>query len=247
MGSDGVDTDKFERATSPHVLLRRLLAECLGTFFLVLVDCGGAVVAGLSGGEVTPEARSLATGMVVMALAHTMGDVSGAHFNPAVTLAFALRRVFPWRRVPLYTAAQLTGAVFASSLLRALFGIVNHLGATEPGFGWQAAFVIEVLLTSLLICVVLGTATRHRVLGANAALASGATVAVCSLWSRPVSGASMNPARSIAPAIAGGGGHALWIYIFAPLVGALLGTMAMNAIHPRRHGDEPAAAGGERK
>jgi glycerol uptake facilitator-like aquaporin len=139
------------------------------------------------------------------------------------------------------------GAFVAIGLLRALFGDAAHLGATEPRLGAARAFVFEVILTFLLVSVVLGTATRHRVLGPNAALASGGTVALCSLFSRPISGASMNPARSLAPALTTGATHDLWIYLLAPLVGSLLGTAAMHIIHRRRHAEELRAAAGEPK
>ena len=234
-------------AASPFTLFRRLFTETLGTFLLVAVDCGGAMIASTSHGEITPMARSLATGLIVMAMIATMGDVSGAHFNPAITCAFAIRRAFPWRKVPSYVAAQLVGAFAATAFLRLVVGDVAHLGATLPGFGAGRAFAMEVFLTSALVLVSLGTATRHRVLGPNAALAVGATIATCSLFSRPVSGASMNPARSLAPAVVSGATANLWIYLVAPLLGACVGCAVMHVVHHRRHHVEQEVAGGEPK
>ncbi len=234
-------------AARDGALPRRLFAEVVATFFLVLVDAGGAVIAALSHGEVTPAARSIATGLLVLAMIHAVGDVSGAHLNPAVTLAFALRRVFPWARVPLYWGAQLAGAALAALLLRAAFGDVEHLGATLPRMGLGRAVVFEALLTMLLVSVVLGTATRHRVLGGDAALACGGTVALCGLFARPVSGASMNPARSLGPALVSGDLSGAWVYVVGPAAGAAAAVLCMQVIHRRRHREEREAAAGEEK
>lgn len=231
------DTDSWP------LVFKRLLAESFGTLLLVVVDCGGAVIGSLDG-EVTAVARSAATGLLVMVMIYSIGNVSGAHFNPAVTTAFALRGVFPWRRVPLYWVAQLAGALLGAGLLRWMFGNVAHLGATLPRFGVVRGFGIEVLLTLILVSVVLGTATRHRSIGANAAIASGGAVALCSLFSRPISGASMNPARSLAPAVISGELHDLWIYLVAPFVGAALATLTMRVLHSHKHLSEREVAQG---
>lgn len=237
------------RATRPALRARRLFTEVFGTFLLVLVDAGGAMVAALSADAVTPVARSLATGLLIMAMIYTMGDVSGAHFNPAVTFAFALRRAFPWSRVPEYWLAQLTGAFAAAALLLSLFGPVESLGATLPsaGFGNGQAVIMEVLLTLMLVSVILGTASRHRIVGSEAALAVGGTIALCSLFSRPVSGASMNPARSLAPAALGGQSGTVWIYLVGPFIGATLAVLFMMVIHHRRHRNERLVAEGVKK
>ena len=220
-----------------------LLAESFGTFLLVLVDCGGAVIGSLDG-EITAVARSAATGLLIMVMIFSIGNVSGAHFNPAVTTAFALRGVFPWRRVPVYWVAQVAGAFFGAWLIGWMFGNVEHLGATVPHFGVVRGFLMEVVLTVILVSVVLGTATRHRSIGANAAIASGGAVALCSLFSRPVSGASMNPARSLAPAVVSGELHDLWIYLLAPFAGAALATLTMRVLHSHKHKSEREAAQG---
>jgi aquaporin Z len=185
---------------------RRLFAEVLGTFFLVLVAAGGAVVDARSHGQVPLDARVVAPGLMVMAIIYFMGTVSGAHLNPAVTIAFALRRNFPWKRVPGYVAAQLAGSIAAAAFLRAAFGNVGHLGATEPGAGIGAGttVLIEIVLTAGLISVILGTASGARNIGANAAIAVAGYIVLAGLWAAPISGASMNPARSLGPAFVGG-------------------------------------------
>ena len=234
-------------AAPPHIVYRRLFTELLGTFLLVVVDCGGAVIASLSHGQVTPAARSAAMGLLIMAMVTTMGDVSGAHFNPSVTCAFALRGAFPWRLVPGYWLAQLLGAITASGLLLLLFGNVDHLGTTLPGYGAARALGVEIILTTMLVMVSLGTATRHRVLGPMAGIVVGGTVAMCSLFTRPISGASMNPARSIGPALVSGTLEGLWIYIVGPFAGAVLAFGIMHIVHHRKHDEERIAALGEKK
>jgi MIP family channel proteins len=228
---------------SAALVAKRLLAECFGTFLLVKVDCGGAVIGALDS-EITAVARSAATGLLVMTMIYSIGNVSGAHFNPAVTAAFALRGVFPWRRVPVYWGAQLARAFLGAGLLRWMFNNVEHLGAALPHFGAACGFGMEVVLTLILVSVVLGTATRHRSIGANAAIASGGAVALCSLFSRPISGASMNPARSLAPAVVSGELHDLWIYLIAPFVGAALATLTMRVLHSHKHRSEREVAQG---
>lgn len=237
------DADNEGKAEPPFV--RTLAAEVFGTFVLVLVDAGGAVIDHFGSGEVTPVGRSLATGLTIMALIYALGPASGAHLNPSVTTAFALRGVFPWRRLPGYWAAQLAGACIAAGLLRALFGNVAHLGATEPGHGVLAAFAMEIVLTLMLVSVILSTAVRHRVVGANAALAVGGIIAACGLFSRPISGASMNPARSAGPALVSGDLLGLWIYIAGPLLGAALAVLLTWLLHGHRRREEEKAARGE--
>lgn len=150
---------------------RCLLAELLGTFALTLAAAGADVIGQISGGQVGLAEKAVAPGLVVMALIYAIGNVSGAHFNPAVTLAFALRRDFAWRFVPGYWLAQLAGACIAAATPLALFGNVKHLGATQPQYGATSSLVMELILTWLLVTVILGTATRERLIGPNAALA----------------------------------------------------------------------------
>jgi aquaporin Z len=207
-----------------HYEPRRLFAECLGTFLLVLVAAGGPVVNGLFPGQVPLDARVVAPGLVVMAIIYFMGMVSGAHLNPAVTLAFSARGNFPWKRAPAYVVAQLMGACLAALLLRSLFGNLAHLGATLPGGPvalWKAA-VIEGVLTAGLVSVILGTASGARNVGSNAALAVGGYIALSGLWAAPLTGASMNPARSFGPELIGGDWRGWWVYLVGPLMGGLV-------------------------
>jgi aquaporin Z len=203
---------------------RRLLAEFGGTFLLVMVAAGAGVVNAVSHGQVGRTAAVTAPGLMVLGLIYTIGETSGAHINPAVTIAFAARGHFPWRRVPGYLAAQFAGATAAAGLLRGLFGTAGRLGATLPGRGISSstALVIEAVLTFGLVTVILGTASGARNVGHNAAIAVGGYVTLAGLWASPVSGASMNPARSLGPALAGGNLGRSWIYIVGPLAGALL-------------------------
>ena len=174
---------------------RRLFSEVLGTFFLVLVAAGGSVVNARSHGQVPLDARVVAPGLMVMAIIYFMGTVSGAHLNPAVTISFALRRNFPWRRVPGYIAAELVGAVLGALFLRATFGNVGDLGATAPGpgIGVGTALLIEIVLTVGLVSVILGTASGARNIGANAALAVGGYIVLAGLWAAPDLGSLHEP------------------------------------------------------
>src|SRR5207244_6362260 len=185
----------------PRLEWRRLFSELLGTYFLVLVGAGGAVVNATSHGAISRTAAVAAPGLMVMAIILFMGAVSGAHLNPAVSLAFALRRDFPWRRVPGYVVVQLIAASLACLSLWAIFGKVGMLGATEPGPGiadWQA-MVIELMLTVGLVSTILGTASRAQNIGPMSAVAVGGYLVLAGLWSSPIRGASMHPARAFAP------------------------------------------------
>jgi len=205
---------------------RRIFAETWGTFLLVVVAAGGGVVAATSAGAVTLGMVVVAPGLMVMAIIYFMGAVSGAHLNPAVTLAFAVRRNFPWHRVPGYIVAQVIGGVAAALFLRAMFGTVGALGATVPGRGVGSgkALAMEVLLTAGLVNTILGTASGARNIGHNAAIAVGGYIALAGLWAAPVSGASMNPVRSLAPDLVRGNLGTTWVYVVGPVVGALIGV-----------------------
>lgn len=227
--------------------LPTLLAELLGTFLLVFVDAGGAAISALSGVEVSHEARAIATGLTVAAIIYTFGPRSGAHINPAITLAFAARGSFAWRWVPAYWLMQLIGASLAALLLATLFGQDAVRDAvTEPNLDTMPAFIMEVALTFMLASVVLGTAIRVKKIGPHLALASGITVMACVMFARPVSEASMNPARSFGPAIVAGDLDALWIYVFAPAIGALLAVAIARLVHGPLEPDEVEAAVGEK-
>jgi aquaporin Z len=190
--------DEFD---DPKLEYRRLFSELLGTFMLVLVAAGGGILH--AKGQISLAAAVVAPGLMVLAIILFMGAVSGAHLNPAVSLAFAVRGDFPWKRVPGYIIVQLLGATLACLFLLAVFGNVEHLGATLPGPGykdWQA-LLMEIALTAVLLSVILGTASAAQNVGALGALGVGGYIALAGLWSAPVSGTSMNPARSFGPLI----------------------------------------------
>ena len=204
---------------------RRLFAELLGTFFLVLVAAGAGMVNARFGGNAVPAAaRVVAPALMVMAIILFMGTVSGAHLNPVVSAAFALRGDFPWRRVPAYVVAQFIGGVLATLLLWALIGRHGSAGLTLPGPGIPVpvAMVWELVLTTGLVSVILGTASGAQQVGAFAAIAVGSYIALAGLWGAPVSGASMNPVRSLGPALVLGDWHAWWAYLVGPAAGAAL-------------------------
>jgi len=206
------------------VNLRRLFGEVFGTFLLVLAAAGAVVVGAQSHGAISRSAAVTAPGLTVMAIILFMGAVSGAHLNPGVTIAFTLRGDFPWSRVPGYVLAQLAGGALACLFLRALFGTVGALGATEPGAGiadWKA-MLMELVLTAGLVSTILGTASRAQNLGPLSAVGVGGYIVLAGLWSSPVSGASMNTARSFGPDLVRGDFGHFWIYIVGPLVGAVL-------------------------
>ncbi len=206
----------------PRLEWRRLFSELLGTFMLVLVAAGGGLLHGE--GQISLAAAVVAPGLMVMAIILFMGAVSGAHLNPVVSLAFALRGDFPWKRLPGYVFIQLVGATLACLFLDAVFGNVQHLGATLPGPGfanWQA-LLMEIVLTGMLVSVILGTASAAQNVGAIAALGVGGYIALAGLWSAPVSGTSMNPARSFGPALVSGDFSSYWVYVIGPLAGALI-------------------------
>jgi aquaporin Z len=167
--------------------------------------------------------KVIAPGLMVMAIIYFMGAVGGAHLNPSVTLAFAVRRNFPWRRVPGYLGAQFVGGVAATALLRAMFGPIGLIGATTPGPGVSdiKALIMEILLTTGLVSTILGTSSGARNIGSNGALAVGGYIALAGLWAAPISGASMNPVRSFAPDLIRGDLLTTWIYIAGPMMGAM--------------------------
>jgi MIP family channel proteins len=218
-----------EREMDQPNLLRRSAAEMLGTFALVTAGCGAIVVNDLTGalGHV---GVALTFGLVVLVMVAATGHLSGAHLNPAVTTAFALTQHFPWREVPAYVGAQLLGAVAAALALFGLFGNQAALGATIPRGSVGQALVLEALLTAALMFVITAVATDTRAVGELSAIAIGFTVGVNALWAGPISGASMNPARSLGPALVSGTWDDQWIYVLGPLVGAAFGAMVYQLI-----------------
>jgi MIP family channel proteins len=209
----------------------RLIAELVGTFALVFVGCG-AIMVDAEGGDLGQIGISLAFGLVIAAMIAAVGPVSGAHFNPAVTLSLWALRELPGRRVPGYWLAQVAGAVAAAALLRASLGDVAEIGATQPSESDGQAFVWEVALTFILLAVIAAVACGGRLVPpVTAGVAVGGTIAMASLVGGPISGASLNPARSLGPALVSGELDALWIYLTAPFVGGILGAALVVALY----------------
>src|ERR1700761_1394496 len=208
-----------------HYEGRRLFSELLGTFFLVLVAVGGGMVSARFGGNAVPyTAKVVAPALMVAAIILFMGTVSGAHLNPAVSVAFAARGDFPWKRVPAYIVAQFGGAVLATLLLWALVGKQGSAGLTLPGHGVSTgtALVWEIILTTGLVSVILGTASGAQQIGPLAAIGVGGYIALAGLWGSPVSGASMNPARSLGPALVLSNWTSWWAYLVGPAAGGVI-------------------------
>ena len=203
---------------------RRLFSELFGTFLLVLVAAGGGMMGRAFPGSISRSAAVVAPGLMVMAVILFMGKVSGAHLNPAVSLAFALRGDFPWRRVPGYFATQLIGASLAALFLQAVVHVSAMYGSNYPAAGSSAldAFLMEAVLTLGLVSVILGTASGAQQVGLFGAIGVGAYVALAGLWASPLSGASMNPARTFGPDLLSVDFTNYWVYVVGPLAGAVL-------------------------
>lgn len=221
--------------------MRRVLAEALGTFCLVFAGTGAIVVDQVSGGMVTHVGVALTFGLIVMAMIYGLGDVSGAHLNPAVTVGFVLARRFALRDMPGYVLAQVGGALAASLLLRVLFPLSPTLGATLPaGSAWQS-LVLEIVLTFMLMLVILSVSSGPKEKGVMAGIAVGGVVGLEALFAGPISGASMNPARSLAPALVSGEVGSLWVYLVAPVVGAGLAVACWGVVGPKGGGESVRA------
>jgi len=221
---------------------RRICAEIIGTFFLVLVAAGAGVVNANSGGSVGRTASVVAPALMVMAIILSTGAVSGAHLNPVVSVAFALRREFPWSRVPLYVIGQVVGGLLACLFLRGVFGTAGGLGSTIPGLHISDphALMIEAVLTCGLVTTILGTASGAQNVGTFSAIGVAGYIALAGLWASPASGASMNPVRSFAPdAVSGHFGH-LWVYLVGPPIGMLVAVGIAYVL--RGPGDDLVAA-----
>lgn len=204
----------------------KCFSEFLGTFALVFAGTGAIVVNHVSGGTITHVGVALTFGLIVLAMIYTFGDVSGAHLNPAVTLAFVVAKRFPASQILPYVLSQCAGAFAASGLLRFLFQDSKTLGATLPAGSAMQSFVLEVVLTFLLMLVILRVSTGSKEKGITAGVVVGAVIALEAMFAGPICGASMNPARSLAPAVVGGSLNHLWIYLIAPVLGAVMAVYA---------------------
>jgi aquaporin NIP len=206
--------------------MHKLLAEFIGTFSLVIAGCGAIVVNSQSGGALGQVGIAISFGLVIMAMIYATGHVSGAHFNPAVTLAFVFTRHLPWREATRYLLAQFLGAIAAAVVLRELFGDVARLGSTVPSGSDRQSFVLEFVMTFMVMFVITSVATDVRAMDQAAAIAIGGVIGLCAMFGGPISGASMNPARSLGPALISSTWDAQWIYLIAPVLGALVGAFA---------------------
>jgi len=240
---------RFEEDTlRQRPLWIRVIIEFLGTFVLVTVAAGAGVINQYAGGgPISRTAAVIAPGAAVMAMIYAWGPLSGLHINPAVTFAFAGRRVFPVAWVVPYWVAQFAGAIGAALFLQAMFGHVSAGGnypIAKPGGDWRS-FVMEIVLTTILVSVILNTATGHRSIGHNAAIAVGATVALLGLFASPISGASMNPARTLGPDIVANDYTGWWVYIAGPVIGAVIAVMIIGAVRGLPDKKEREAAEGD--
>ncbi len=213
-----------------HPLLQSSIAEGIGTFGLVFAGTGAVIIDAVTNGGVTHVGIAVTFGLIIFTMISAVGHISGAHFNPAVTIAFASAGHFPWRRVLPYIAGQVGGALLASLLLRFLFGNIAHLGATLPHGAPMQSFVVEIVLTFFLMFVITAVATDARAVTRAAAFSIGGIVGLEAMFAGPISGASMNPARSLAPALVSGTWSSLWLYILAPILGALFGAWVYRFI-----------------
>jgi aquaporin NIP len=209
-------------------LFRNYIAELIGTFAIVFCGTGSIVIDQQSGGVVTHVGTAITFGLIVMSMIYSLGNISGAHFNPAVSIAFAISRRFPASQLPGYVVGQLIGAILASFTLKFLFVSNQLLGATMPAGTDMQSFILELILTFFLMLVIINVAQGSKEQGMFAGLAIGAIISLEAMFAGPISGASMNPARSIAPAIASGHLAHLWVYIIAPIAGAALAVPLCN-------------------
>ncbi len=213
--------------------MKRYIAELLGTFALVFCGTGAIVINQQTSGVIGHAGIAATFGLIVTAMIYAFGETSGAHFNPAVTIAFSLARLFSWKQVTPYVIAQLAGAFIASLALRLLFPANITLGATIPAGSYMQSFVLELILSFILMLVILFTSQGSKEVGVMAGIAIGATVLLEAMFAGPICGASMNPARSIAPAVVSGQIAPLWVYVLAPILGASCATPVWRLLRSR--------------
>jgi aquaporin Z len=237
-------TDRITDFNDPRQEWRRLFSEVLGTFFLVLAAAGGGMMSHAFPGVISRDAAVTAPGLTVLGIILYMGKVSGAHLNPAVSIAFALRGDFPWRRVPGYIVAQLAGATIAALILHAIINVSASYGSNYPAKGYSAgaAFWMELLFTTGLVSVILGTASGAQNVGVIGALGIGAYIALAGLWGSPISGASMNPARTFGPDLASANFTSYWVYVAGPIAGAAIAVLIAFVLRGRGGGKSGAGA-----
>jgi len=238
------EQDVIDRITdfdNPRQEWRRLVSELLGTFFLVLAAAGGGMMGHAFPGVISHSAAVTAPALTVVAVILFMGKISGAHLNPAVSVAFALRGDFPWRRVPGYVVVQLAGALLAALVLHAVVNVSARYGSNYPAHGYSslAAFWMELILTTGLVSVILGTASGAQNVGIIGAFGVGSYIALAGLWGSPISGASMNPARTFGPDLASTTFTGYWVYVAGPLAGAVI-AVAIAFVLRGRGGDKSA-------
>ncbi|KAL3624027.1 Aquaporin NIP2-1 [Castilleja foliolosa] len=223
----------------PPQFLKKVIAEIISTYMLVFVTCGSAALSASDEHKVARLGASVAGGLIVTVMIYAVGHISGAHMNPAVTLAFAAVRHFPWIQVPFYVAAQLTGGIAAGLSLRLLLNPIKHVGTTSPSGTDNQALVMEIIVTFSMMFITSAVATDTKAIGELAGIAVGSSVCITSIVAGPISGGSMNPARSIGPAIASNYYKGVWIYVVGPICGTLLGAWSYNFI---RVSNKPAGA-----
>jgi len=227
------------RECFPQGLLKKVISETIATFLLVFATCGAAAIHNSDPTRISQLGQSIVGGLIVTVMIYAVGHISGAHMNPAVTIAFATFRHFPWKQVPFYAAAQFTGATASAFTLRALLQPIKHIGTTAPSGTHIQSLIMEIVVTFIMMFVTCAVATDSKAIGELAGLAVGSSVCITSVLAGPVSGGSMNPARTLGPAIASGYYKGLWIYFIGPPIGTLLGSWSYHLI---RVTDKPLQA-----
>ncbi|WP_371924091.1 MIP/aquaporin family protein [Aquimarina sp. Aq107] len=211
-------------------MMRKYISEAIGTFTMVFCGTGAMTINEVTGGDVTHVGIAITWGLIVMAMIYAFGDISGAHFNPAVTIAFAYAKKFQWKEAPKYILSQCIGAIAASSILLFLFPESEFLGGTLPSFDALKAFILEILLTYFLMLVIINVSTGSKEVGMMAGIAIGGVVLLEAMFAGPMTNASMNPARSLGPALLSGHWEHQWLYMTAPIIGAILAVLTCRAI-----------------
>lgn len=218
--------------------MKTYISEFIGTFAMIFCGTGAMTINEVTGGDVSHVGIAMTWGFIVIAMIYAFGDISGAHFNPAVSIAFAFAKKFPWKEVPKYIIAQVLGALLASLLLWFLFPTSEFYGATIPTIDVMRAFVLEIILTFILMLTIINVSTGSKEVGVVAGIAIGGVVLLEAMFAGPVTNASMNPARSLAPALVSGNLEHLWLYILAPIIGAVLAISTCKLVKDENCCDE---------